>query len=168
MIPTSEPEAKAAPRAQYYLDDGSGGEKSVRFEGDGNSEASTSARGSLSAEAAPAPATPSRVSKRRGQKRRSTMAVDPAPHRQAYQHPLLDGGGVKGLNLLQMGREIERRTGKALCDTFDLVCGTKHWRCGRGGDCAREELGRWTREERAASLRAHRERDEEGINVPLH
>ena len=124
VIPTSEPEAKAAPRAQYYLDDGSGGEKSVRFEGDGNSEASTSARGSLSAEAAPAPATPSRVSKRRGQKRRSTMAVDQRLTGKPINILCLDGGGVKGLNLLQMGREIERRTGKALCDTFDLVCGT--------------------------------------------
>ena len=34
-----------------------------------------------------------------------------------------------------MAREIEHRTGKALCDTFDLVCGTSIGGASIGGGC---------------------------------
>ena len=57
-------------------------------------------------------------------RRRSTVLVDRRLTGKPVNILALDGGGVKGLNLLAMGRELEERTGKALCDTFDLVCGT--------------------------------------------
>ena len=36
----------------------------------------------------------------------------------------LDGGGMRGLALVQMLRELERRTGRRVRDMFDLVAGT--------------------------------------------
>ena len=36
----------------------------------------------------------------------------------------LDGGGIKGLNLISMCERIEERLGKRMCDIFDLICGT--------------------------------------------
>lgn len=36
----------------------------------------------------------------------------------------LDGGGMRGLALVQMLKEMERRTGRRVRDMFDLVAGT--------------------------------------------
>lgn len=42
----------------------------------------------------------------------------------------LDGGGMKGRNLLVMIRELERVSGKPVCELFDVVCGTSIGGCG--------------------------------------
>ncbi|KAL1528999.1 hypothetical protein AB1Y20_010320 [Prymnesium parvum] len=42
----------------------------------------------------------------------------------------LDGGGVRGRNLLVMAEEIERLTGRPLAEQFDLVAGTSIGGCG--------------------------------------
>ena len=42
----------------------------------------------------------------------------------------LDGGGMKGRNLLLVIRELERRCGKPVSEMFDLVCGTSIGGCG--------------------------------------
>ena len=36
----------------------------------------------------------------------------------------MDGGGIKGLNLAELVRAIEERTGQACSASFDLICGT--------------------------------------------
>jgi len=42
----------------------------------------------------------------------------------------MDGGGMRGLNLLVMAEEIELQTGKPLASLFDLVAGTSIGGCG--------------------------------------
>lgn len=42
----------------------------------------------------------------------------------------LDGGGMKGRNLLLMIQEIERRAGRPISELFDVVCGTSIGGCG--------------------------------------
>ncbi|KAF0977222.1 hypothetical protein FDP41_003875 [Naegleria fowleri] len=36
----------------------------------------------------------------------------------------LDGGGIKGLNLISICEVIEQKLGKKMCEIFDLICGT--------------------------------------------
>lgn len=42
----------------------------------------------------------------------------------------MDGGGMRGLNLLVLAEEIELQTGKPLASLFDLVAGTSIGGCG--------------------------------------
>lgn len=61
-------------------------------------------------------------------------AVKQAPPRPEQEAPLrvlcLDGGGMKGRNLLVMIRELERVAGKPVSELFDVVCGTSIGGCG--------------------------------------
>ena len=43
---------------------------------------------------------------------------------------VMDGGGMKGRNLLVTLREIEKRAGRPVSELFDLVCGTSIGGCG--------------------------------------
>jgi hypothetical protein len=59
-------------------------------------------------------------------------SATPSPH--ASGRPLnilsMDGGGMRGLNLLVLAEEIEIQTGKPLASLFDLVAGTSIGGCG--------------------------------------
>ncbi|KAJ8599972.1 hypothetical protein CTAYLR_002874 [Chrysophaeum taylorii] len=61
----------------------------------------------------------------------ASRAVEAIARRQRPLRVLcLDGGGMKGRNLLVMIRELERRAGKPVSELFDVVCGTSIGGCG--------------------------------------
>lgn len=45
-------------------------------------------------------------------------------HKRGKRILALDGGGMKGLAMIEMLAEMERRTGKQIYQLFDMVCGT--------------------------------------------
>ncbi|EFC42029.1 predicted protein [Naegleria gruberi] len=46
------------------------------------------------------------------------------PKDKAINVLILDGGGIKGLNLISICEEMEKRLQKKMCEIFDLICGT--------------------------------------------